>query len=97
MRKILVARKKKIYVDDFLQGIKISQVTALDSLKIYTAKLKKISENMESKIERDGIDGYYSRHHDAMPVIQQIYTTSLRLGELKKLEEELKSFNKKNK
>lgn len=97
MREKAVAKKKKIYVDDFLKGIKRSQETALDSLKIYTSKLKKIVEEMESKIERCGTDGYYSTHHDAVPTVKQIYTTSLRLGELKKLEEDLKSFNKKNK
>ena len=92
-----MARRRKIYVEDFLAGIKRSQEIAVDSLKIQVSKLKKIAEDMEARIERYGTDGYYSTHHDAMPTVKQIYTTSLRLGELKKLEEDLKSFNKKNK
>jgi len=92
-----MARKKKVYVEEFLKGIKRSQGTALESLKIHTSRLKKLAHELEAKIEKDDIDGYYSTHHDTMPVIQRIYTTSLRLGELKKLEEDLKSFNKKNK
>ena len=92
-----MARKKKIYVEDFLKGIKRSQEISIDSLKIYSSRLKKLAEELETKIEKEDTDGYYSTHHDTMPIIQKIYTTSLRLGELKKLEEDLKSFNKKNK
>jgi hypothetical protein len=92
-----LARKKKIYVEDFLKDIKMSQEVALDSLRIYASRLKKIAEDIELKIERDGASSYYSTHHDSKEVVNKIYTASLKLGTLKKLEEDLKSFNKKNK
>jgi hypothetical protein len=61
--------------------------------KAQSVKLKII----ELKIERDGFSGYYSTHHESKRVVDKIYATSLKLGTLKKLEEDLKSFNKKNK
>jgi hypothetical protein len=97
VQSVKMTRKKKIYVEDFLKNIKSSQDVALDSLKIYASKLKKIAEEIELKIERDGASSYYSTHHESKQVVDKIYITSLRLGELKKLEEDLKSFNKKNK
>ena len=35
--------------------------------------------------------------NESKQIVDKIYTTSLKLGTLKKLEEDLKSFNKKNK
>ena len=96
-RSMKLARKKKIYVEDFLKNIKMSQEVALDSLRIYSVRLKKIAEEIELKIERDGASSYYSTHHESKQIVDKIYTTSLKLGTLKKLEEDLKSFNKKNK
>ncbi len=90
-----MARRRKIYVEDFLHHIKGSQEFALDSLKLHVSKLKDLAEELEYKIERDGTNGYYSSHHDSMRVIEKIYTTSLRLSELKTLEEKLKEFQKK--
>lgn len=76
----------------------------VDDLRINLNKIKKYSEETLSKIESEGISGYYSLNADIHRYTSNAWRASWALGELKRLEEligrkesEVKKKNKKKK
>ena len=61
----------------------------LKSLQLYIKSLKKCITELESKIESEGLSGYYSQNHDCRRYSESIWHACLRLAMLKELDEEI--------
>jgi hypothetical protein len=61
----------------------------LENLKLRAEALIKSAEETLQKIDQAGIKGYYSMNHDCMRHASALWTSSLRLGELRRLSEAL--------
>ena len=61
----------------------------LRSLQTYIMSLKKSIDELEAKINSQGIAGYYSQNHDCMRYSEAVWRSCLRLAMLKELDEEL--------
>jgi predicted RNase H-like nuclease (RuvC/YqgF family) len=61
----------------------------LKNLKSKIKSLKKSISELESKIDAQGLDGYYSQNHDCMRYSESVWRSCLRLALLKKLDEEI--------
>ena len=59
------------------------------SLQTYIASLKKSISELESKIDSQGISGFYSQNHDCMRYSEAVWRSCLRLAMLKELDEEI--------
>jgi hypothetical protein len=93
--------KKKLnkYEKKLIENIQAIQLRSLSRIKERAQLLQESVAGTIKKIESEGINGYYSVNHDCMRFAQEVWKESLRLGELKRLEDNLKetftSFNKK--
>ena len=85
MKKRLNKNEKKV-----LENIRNVQLRALVRLKERAQLLQRTAEETIKKIESKGIDNYYSSNHDCLKYAQQLWSTSLRLGELKRLEDDIR-------
>jgi hypothetical protein len=97
MKKRLNKHEKKL-----VESIKTIQLRYLTRLKERAEYLVKITEELIKKIEKDGINGYYSQNSDCLRIAEDVWKASLRLGELKRLEDDIKEtfvvhFKKKTK
>tara|TARA_A100001515_G_scaffold138460_1_gene132050 strand:- start:385 stop:684 length:300 start_codon:yes stop_codon:yes gene_type:complete len=61
----------------------------LRSLQTYIASLKKSIAELESKIDSQGLSGFYSQNHDCMRYSEAVWRSCLRLAMLKELDEEI--------
>ena len=61
----------------------------LDNYRIQLQRSKSIIEESLVRIERDGLNGWYSHHHDLLDSAFRVYRASKVLGTIKKLEEEI--------
>ena len=52
--------------------------------------LQATTEDLIKKIEAEGIKGYYSINSDCLRFAQEVWGASLRLSEMKKLEDDLR-------
>ena len=87
--------KKRLnkYEKRLLENIRSVQLRSLARLKERAMLLQKSAEGTIKKIESEGTKNYYSVNHDCLRYAQEVWATSLRLGELKRLEDDLrKSF-----
>ena len=62
----------------------------LNNLKTQIHNIRHAMDRLESKIEEEGLDGYYSCNHDVLRHAQQIWKCTALLGELRALTEEFK-------
>lgn len=89
-----MAKKVKIEIDELIDRIHEHQSSEIVTLKIQAEHLERLGAELQSKIDRDGIHGYYSVHHDSFAVAYRVHSISARLGELKAIEEWIKSIKK---
>ena len=85
MKKRLNKYEKKL-IDDI-------QATQLRSLARIRERLLLLQESANAtlkKIDAEGIRGHYSVNHDCMRFAQEVWRESLRLGEIKRLEDDLR-------
>tara|TARA_B100000700_G_C14932118_1_gene802462 strand:+ start:384 stop:677 length:294 start_codon:yes stop_codon:yes gene_type:complete len=80
---------------DIINAIKELQYSALREMKIASQSLEKEVDRTLKKIESEGVRGYYSVNNDAMTYASRLWKSSLRLGELKRLEESMRKEIKK--
>jgi hypothetical protein len=64
-------------------------------MKTSASLLEKEVDRLLKKIDSEGTLGYYSIHSDVMGYATRLWRSSLRLGEIKKLEENIKDEIKK--
>ena len=89
-----MAKKVKIEIDELIDRIHKHQSSEVEMLKTQAERLENLGAGLQRKIERDGINGYYSVHHDSFSVAYRVHSISARLGELKAIEEWIKSIKK---
>ncbi len=89
-----MAKKIKIDIDEIIDRIHQYQSSEVKILKTQAERLENLGIELQRKIERDGIHGYYSVHHDSFAVVYRVHAISARLGELKSIEEWIKSIKK---
>ena len=84
--------KKRLnkYEKNLLEDIRSSQLRSLARLKERALLLQESAEETIKKIESEGIKNYYSINHDCLRYAQEVWATSLRLGEMKRLEDDLR-------
>jgi len=84
--------KKRLnkYEKNLLENIRGVQLRSLARLKERALLLQKSAEETIKKIESQGTNNYYSVNHDCLRYAQEVWATSLRLGELKKMEDDLR-------
>ena len=81
--------------NDVINAIKELQLSALSDMKVAASLLGKEVDRVQKKIDSVGTNGYYSINSDVMTYSTKLWKSSLRLGELKRYEEEMKSQIKK--
>ena len=65
------------------------------NLQMHIRSLKKSISELESKIESQGISGYYSQNHDCRRYSESVWWSCLKLAMLKELDEEINGKNAK--
>ena len=65
------------------------RVRELQSLQLYITSLRKSIDDLERKINSDGIAGYYSQNHDCRRYSESVWWSCLRLAMLRELDEEI--------
>ena len=79
MKKRRLTKSEKATVSK-IQGM---QLAALTRLKERTELLIRTSEDIVKTIEAKGIDNHYSLNSDVLRYASEVWSTSIRLGELK--------------
>ena len=74
---------------DALKAIKNLQCSALKDMKIFATSLISAAERTVKTIDEKGTLGYYSISNDVMGYAEKVWRNSLRLGELKRIEDDL--------
>ena len=73
----------------FCEKIEKSQRASLEHLKMRVECLRDSAQNLIDKIERDGIEGYYSQNHDCLRYSKDVWTACSTLGQLKQIKSDL--------
>jgi hypothetical protein len=81
--------KKTKAAEQLQQKIEKSQNAALMHLKMRVERLRDSAQNLIDKIERDGIEGYYSQNHDCLRYSKDVWTACSTLGQLKQIKSDL--------
>ena len=84
-------RKKKLTKSEkrTLEKLNAVQVREMMNLKSRATVLLQATEEILSKIENSGINNHYSLHSDVARYANQVYLSSMRLGQLKALCDDL--------
>jgi|ETNvirenome_6_85_1030632.scaffolds.fasta_scaffold02361_8 hypothetical protein len=89
MKKRLTKNEKEI-----IKKINQMQKRSIERMRLKSIQLTEISQSIIKKIDDLGINGYYSCNSDCFRVSQDIWKESLRLSELKSLQDDIiQSFN----
>ena len=75
---------------EFLDTIDTLRFRTLMTLKLNVEKLSGLASALSKKIEEHGTNAYYSVNSDIRRASDQIWSAEMRLGELKKIEEDFK-------
>ena len=70
-----------------------AQVAALKEIEVNLKSLGKAVKETEQRIETNGIGHNFSENHDCYYYAVRVWKNSLRLAELKKLEQQLNGLN----
>tara|TARA_Y100000310_G_scaffold202233_1_gene202376 strand:- start:488 stop:751 length:264 start_codon:yes stop_codon:yes gene_type:complete len=84
-------------MEEFWLQLDACKLNKLKFLKLSLEKIQSRSEEILHKIEKDGISGYYSTNEDLLRLARDAWCASFALGELKRIETELKRQIRKNK
>ena len=84
--------KKRLnkYEKNLLENIRSSQLRSLLRIKERAKLLQTSAEDLIKKVEAEGVKGYYSINSDCLRFAQEVWGASLRLYEMKKLEDDLR-------
>lgn len=72
-----------------LDKIQTLQIRALKSLRSRVEVLRSSSDDILKKIDNVGIDNHYSTHSDVLRYASEVWSSSMRLGELKAMRDDL--------
>jgi len=83
--------KKRLnkYEKKLLEKIHSLQITSLNNLKERSEYLLKLINESLKNIAAQGTKGYYSHNSDVRRVADDVWRASLRLGEMKRLEDDI--------
>jgi len=81
--------KKTKATEQLQQKIEKSQNATLMHLKMRVECLRDSAQNLIDKIERDGIEGYYSQNHVCLRYSKDVWTACSTLGQLKQIKSDL--------
>jgi len=70
-------------------SIDASQNTTLLNLKMHAYALRNCAQALIDKIESEGLSGYYSQNHDCARHSNNVWLTSLKLGMLRSLKNDI--------
>ncbi|HIK67039.1 MAG TPA: hypothetical protein EYF95_03615 [Flavobacteriales bacterium] len=84
--------KKRLnkYEKALIENIQTVQLRSLKRLKERAKYLLTIVEDLIKKIEADGISRHYSQNSDCLRIAEDVWKESLRLGEMKRLEDDIR-------
>ena len=84
--------KKRLnkYEKKLIENIQAIQLRSLSRIKERAQLLQESVASTIKKIESEGTKGYYSVNHDCMRFAYEVWKESLRLGEMKRLEDDLR-------
>jgi hypothetical protein len=84
--------KKRLnkYEKALIENIQTVQLRSLKRLKERAKYLLTVVEDLIKKIEADGISRYYSQNNDCLRIAEDVWKESLRLGEMKRLEDDIR-------
>ena len=71
--------------------IKDRQLNELQSLRLYARSLHKSADELIKKIDANGLAGYFSINHDCLRYAERVWRSSLRLCELRRLQDDILS------
>ena len=86
-----MGRKKKedVIKAKIIEDLRTQQIRCVINMKSNAEKLKKCSETVLIKIEREGISARYSSNHDCERFARALWSCSARLQCLKSIEDDL--------
>ena len=84
-------------MEEFWLQLDVCKLDKLKFLKLSLEKIQSRSEDILCKIEKDGISGYYSTNEDMLRLARDVWCASFALGELKRIETDVKRKIRKNK
>ena len=73
-----------------LENIRSAQLRSLLRMKERASLLQSCVEDLIKKIEAEGTNGYYSINSDCLRFAKEVWGASLRLSEMKRLEDDLR-------
>lgn len=84
--------KKKLNKNEkaLLAAIEELQNRSVMELKFRAVHLKKTAEDLIKSIDEKGVKGYYSANNDCLIIAEKVWRQSMRLGEMKKFEDEIR-------
>ena len=85
MAKRKLSKSEKVTLDK----IQTLQIRALKSLRSRAVMLRSSSDDILKKIDNVGIDNHYSVHSDVLRYASEVWSSSMRLGELKAMCDDL--------
>jgi len=85
MAKRKLSKSEKVTLDK----IQTLQIRALKSLRSRAVMLRSSSDDILKKIDNVGIDNHYSVHSDVLRYASEVWSSSMRLGELKAMRDDL--------
>ncbi|MAF25343.1 hypothetical protein CL634_07190 [bacterium] len=87
----------KVELKTILESIQKHQLSTLKHVEVKASQLESLAQDLQKKIQRNGIAGYYSVNHDVADVCFAIHRSCTYLSELKQIEMQLKKLEKKPK